>query len=180
MLRETHLECEMLLYLKDNTKTYFSRKFDAVIQTLTIILQNLDKLVTSNSRQKTCLLIKNSYYIWENLKEIARESRMGESTNDPLPVEKLSLAQTYVDKGLGSSFMIEVGCLSQNLFPFLVLTVSFIHSFIFCHTNSCSKPHLHVKPRVLGPVVQSPISTDPGSTLNKTYRVNPGLALIGL
>ena len=32
----------------------------------------------------------------------------------------------------------------------------------------------------LGPVVQSPISTNPGLTLNKTYRVNPGLALIGL
>ena len=32
----------------------------------------------------------------------------------------------------------------------------------------------------LGLVVQSPISTNPGLTLNKTYRVNPGLALIGL
>ena len=32
----------------------------------------------------------------------------------------------------------------------------------------------------LGSVVQSPISTNPGLTLNKTYRVNPGLALIGL
>ena len=31
-----------------------------------------------------------------------------------------------------------------------------------------------------GPVVQNPISTNPGLTLNKTYRVNPGLALIGL
>ena len=31
-----------------------------------------------------------------------------------------------------------------------------------------------------GPVVQSPISTNPGLTLNKTYGVNPGLALIGL
>ena len=31
-----------------------------------------------------------------------------------------------------------------------------------------------------GPVVQSPISTKPGLTLNKTYGVNPGLALIGL
>ena len=31
-----------------------------------------------------------------------------------------------------------------------------------------------------GLVVQSPISTNPGLTLNKTYRVNPGLALIGL
>ena len=31
-----------------------------------------------------------------------------------------------------------------------------------------------------GPVVQSPISTNPGLTLNKTYKVNPGLALIGL
>ena len=30
------------------------------------------------------------------------------------------------------------------------------------------------------PVVQSPISTNPGLTLNKTYGVNPGLALIGL
>ena len=26
----------------------------------------------------------------------------------------------------------------------------------------------------LGPVVQSPISTNPGLTLNKTYRVKPG------
>ena len=33
---------------------------------------------------------------------------------------------------------------------------------------------------VLGPVVQIPISTNPVLTLNKTYRVNPGLALIGL
>ena len=32
----------------------------------------------------------------------------------------------------------------------------------------------------LGTVVQSPISTNPGLTLNKTYRVNPGLALIEL
>ena len=32
----------------------------------------------------------------------------------------------------------------------------------------------------LGPVVQSPISANPGLTLNKTYGVNPGLALIGL
>ena len=32
----------------------------------------------------------------------------------------------------------------------------------------------------LGLVVQSPISTNPALTLNKTYRVNPGLALIGL
>ena len=31
-----------------------------------------------------------------------------------------------------------------------------------------------------GPVVQSPISANPGLTLNKTYGVNPGLALIGL
>ena len=32
----------------------------------------------------------------------------------------------------------------------------------------------------LGPVVQSSISANPGLTLNKSYRVNPGLALIGL
>ena len=32
----------------------------------------------------------------------------------------------------------------------------------------------------LGPVVQSPIGTNPGLTLNKAYGVNPGLALIGL
>ena len=31
-----------------------------------------------------------------------------------------------------------------------------------------------------GPVVQSPISTNHGLTLNKTYGVNPGLAFIGL
>ena len=31
-----------------------------------------------------------------------------------------------------------------------------------------------------GPVVQRPMSTNPGLTLNKTYRVNPGLVLIGL
>ena len=31
-----------------------------------------------------------------------------------------------------------------------------------------------------GPVVQSPISTNPELTLNKSYRVNPGVALIGL
>ena len=31
-----------------------------------------------------------------------------------------------------------------------------------------------------GPVVQSPIGTNPELTLNKTYEVNPGLALIGL
>ena len=31
----------------------------------------------------------------------------------------------------------------------------------------------------LGPVVQSPISVNPGLSLNKTYRVNPGSALIG-
>ena len=33
---------------------------------------------------------------------------------------------------------------------------------------------------ILGPVVQSPISVNPGLILNETYRVNPGLALIGL
>ena len=33
---------------------------------------------------------------------------------------------------------------------------------------------------VLYPVIQSPISTNPGLTLNKTDRVNPGLALIDL
>ena len=32
----------------------------------------------------------------------------------------------------------------------------------------------------IGPVVQSQIITNPGLTLNKTYGVNPGLALIGL
>ena len=32
----------------------------------------------------------------------------------------------------------------------------------------------------LGTAVQSPISTNPGLTRNKTYRVNPGLALIEL
>ena len=32
----------------------------------------------------------------------------------------------------------------------------------------------------LGPVVQSPISANPGLTLNKAERVNPGLPLIGL
>ena len=40
--------------------------------------------------------------------------------------------------------------------------------------------HLFVIFRSLGPVAQSPISTNPGLTLNKTYRVNLGLALIGL
>ena len=30
------------------------------------------------------------------------------------------------------------------------------------------------------PVVQSPISTNPGLTINKTYEVEPGLALIEL
>ena len=39
---------------------------------------------------------------------------------------------------------------------------------------------LFMQERFQGPVVQSPISTNPGLTLNKTYRVNPGLALIGL
>ena len=34
--------------------------------------------------------------------------------------------------------------------------------------------------KLQGPVVQSPISTNPGLTLNKTYGVKPGLALIGL
>ena len=34
--------------------------------------------------------------------------------------------------------------------------------------------------KTLGPVVQSPIGTNPGLTLNKTYRVNPGLVVIGL
>jgi hypothetical protein len=33
---------------------------------------------------------------------------------------------------------------------------------------------------VQGPVVQSPISANPGSILNKTYRVNPRLVLIEL
>ena len=33
---------------------------------------------------------------------------------------------------------------------------------------------------IQGPVVQSPISANPGLTLNKTYGVNPRLALIGL
>ena len=33
---------------------------------------------------------------------------------------------------------------------------------------------------LLGPVVQSPISANPGLTLHKTYGVNPGLVLIGL
>ena len=41
-------------------------------------------------------------------------------------------------------------------------------------------PMLEFRVGLLGPVVQSPISTNPGLTLNKTYRVNPGLALIGL
>ena len=35
-------------------------------------------------------------------------------------------------------------------------------------------------PILLDPVVQSPVSTNPGLTLNKTYRIDPGLALIGL
>ena len=37
----------------------------------------------------------------------------------------------------------------------------------------------HQQTVILDPVVQSPISTNPGLTLNKTCRVNPGLALIG-
>ena len=40
-------------------------------------------------------------------------------------------------------------------------------------------PGLQVATR-LRPVVQSPISTNPGLTLNKTNGVNPGLALIWL
>ena len=36
------------------------------------------------------------------------------------------------------------------------------------------------KTNLLGRVVQSPTSANPGLTLNKTYGVNPGLALIGL
>ena len=32
----------------------------------------------------------------------------------------------------------------------------------------------------MGPVVQSPIRANLGLTLDKTYGVNPGLALIGL
>ena len=46
--------------------------------------------------------------------------------------------------------------------------------------NHCSIKYHDKIVTELGPVVQSPISTNPGLTLNKTYRVNPGLALIGL
>ena len=38
---------------------------------------------------------------------------------------------------------------------------------------------LYTKVTILSPVVQSPISTNPGLILNKTYRDNPGSALIG-
>ena len=40
-------------------------------------------------------------------------------------------------------------------------------------------PHPPTKTRLPGPVVQTPISANPGLTLNKTYGVNSGLALIG-
>ena len=39
---------------------------------------------------------------------------------------------------------------------------------------------IYVVSQGVGPVVQYPISSNPGLTLNKTYRVNPGLVLIGL
>ena len=57
--------------------------------------------------------------------------------------------------------------------------------FLYLSTHVMSPKHLRVCVVLsgcldLGPVVQSPISTNPGLTLNKTYGVNPGLALIGL
>ena len=50
--------------------------------------------------------------------------------------------------------------------------------FLASPTQPSPPPKKNIKD--LGPVVQSLISTNPGLTLNKTYRVNPGLALIGL
>ena len=44
----------------------------------------------------------------------------------------------------------------------------------------CRITCIGLKVGTLGPVVQSPISANLGLTLNKTYGVNPGLALIGL
>ena len=53
------------------------------------------------------------------------------------------------------------------------------------HRPSLRSPFLRPSPGkkydyFQGPVVQSPISANPGLTLNKTYGVNLGLALIGL
>ena len=57
----------------------------------------------------------------------------------------------------------------NKIYMYYVLDRTFI---LWCTPNIVSS--------ILGPVVQSPISTNPRLTLNKTYRVNPGLALIGL
>ena len=51
------------------------------------------------------------------------------------------------------------------------------NTFINLNNLNC---HNETSLAYLGPVVQSLISTNPGLTLNKTYRVYPGLALIGL
>ena len=52
-------------------------------------------------------------------------------------------------------------------------------SYLFDHLDpSRFSKWLHIKDQ--GPVVQSPISANPGLTLLVLLRVNPGLVLIGL
>ena len=51
----------------------------------------------------------------------------------------------------------------------IILNVCAVRKHITCWVDSSS-----TKIRNLYPDVQSPISTNPGLTLNKTYRVKPG------
>ena len=65
-----------------------------------------------------------------------------------------------------SSSVVNPPTSNDHLYPkYFLVTCDFISSTRYNHQ---------------GPVVQSPISTNPGLTLNRTYRVNPGLALIEL
>ena len=77
--------------------------------------------------------------------------------------------------------------LQINQASYLIRKVSVLYVFVQLYLGYILDTHekLFLMPPVRtdvlqGPVVQSPISTNPGLTLNKTYGVNLGLAPIRL
>ena len=77
MVHKTHLECDMRLNLKENTKAYFSRKFVVVVQTFTNFLQNLVRLVNSK-------LLENIGKFLKSLEKITKNRGWGLLLNLPI------------------------------------------------------------------------------------------------
>ena len=84
----------------------------------------------------------------------------------------LNLWKIYGNFGKGSEISANFRKFRKRLKPVFWETLKTIY-------ETFGKLRKQFKSVFLGPVVQSPISANPGLTLNKTYGVNPGLALSG-